>query len=164
MRVSDSPRRPQPATARACIRIGSLALASIGIAGCVSGRPDVAVRDAVIPVPMTADSASVYLTIENSGGADDVLKGVSASSGQLAHLHETAIESDGRASMRAVGTVRIKAGETVRMEPGGLHVMLMNPGELADGDQLQLYLAFEKSGVKHVKATVTDDYDDVLGG
>lgn len=112
---------------------------------------------------MTADSASVYLTIENSGGADDVLKGVSASSGQLAHLHETAIESDGRASMRAVGTVRIGAGETVRLKPGGLHVMLMNPGNLVDGDRFQLDLAFEESGIKQITATVTDDYDEVLG-
>ena len=132
------------------------------LVGCGAGAPKIAVTDAFVPVPATAD-ASVYLKISNSGDADDRLLKVTTSKAAGAMLHQTEIDADGRASMKGIGTLRIPAGKTVELSPGGFHLMMMQPQPLADGDTVDLTLTFQTSGTKRVTAEVTDDIGDVIG-
>lgn len=55
-------------------------------------------------------------------------------------LHETRIDR-GMSRMRAVKRVPVKAGGTVELRPGGLHVMLMKPRRaLRPGDRVRVDL------------------------
>ena len=141
--------------------VGSLGVAAL--VGCGPGTSRIGVADAVVPVPATADTAAIYLRITNDGDADDRLLKVSTSRAELTTLHETTVDPDGRATMAGVGSVKIPAGETVSLSPGGLHLMMLQPDRLAAGDTVDLTLTFEQAGTVTVPATVTDDIDDVVG-
>jgi copper(I)-binding protein len=57
--------------------------------------------------------------------------------------------------MRPVDALTIPAGETVALDPGGFHVMLIDPvAPLAEGGQVRLVLTFEAAGEIEVLADV----------
>jgi copper(I)-binding protein len=64
-----------------------------------------------------------YLTITNKGKATDYLTGASLEGAGGAEIHLTVVE-EGIARMRPVpGGVEIGPGQTVSLEPNGLHIM-----------------------------------------
>lgn len=85
-----------------------------------------------------------YLTIANH--TDAPVRLVSATSDAFGHvmIHRTVV-SDGSARMEHQGKgVLVGAGESVVFEPGGLHLMLMDPaGELEVGEAVDIVLGFE---------------------
>jgi copper(I)-binding protein len=113
---------------------------------------------------------AVYLTIENRGGEADRLLSVMSARGE-ASLHETLLE-DGVSKMRErADGFEIAPGETLVLEPGGRHIMLMAlpdvtpagdggtdgasappgaedapAGAATVGDSLALTLRFERAG------------------
>ena len=49
--------------------------------------------------------------------------------------------------MRRVGAIEIPPGESVRLEPGGLHMMLMGVSSpLETGERISVTLVFERAG------------------
>ena len=96
--------------------------------------------------PPTAMAGGGFLTISNTGTSDDVLIGVRADFPRV-ELHTTAFEGD-IARMVHVDAIPVPMGETVTLEPGGMHVMFMglqgNP--LTAGDTIAATLIFEQAG------------------
>ena len=66
-----------------------------------------------------------YFTITNRGKAEDVLVAASTPAAERVEIHQTSI-SDGMARMRPLNEVAIAAGATVKVEPGGIHLMLVD--------------------------------------
>jgi periplasmic copper chaperone A len=117
---------------------------------------DLTIVKAVAPPSLvpTATSASVYLTVQNSGASADALVGVSTPLAEMAMLHETVIEND-VATMPHVMRIEVPADGMLDMKPGGLHVMLTGlAAPLKLGDVVPLELAFEKAGLVKVEAVV----------
>jgi periplasmic copper chaperone A len=86
-----------------------------------------AVTDAwVRQVPPTARMTAGYFRIHNPGPEPLVIVGVESPLFGLIELHGTFTE-DGVARMRQQDTVTVPPGESVSFEPGGLHLMLMQP-------------------------------------
>jgi copper(I)-binding protein len=88
-----------------------------------------------------------YLTIENKGSAPDRLIGGSADIADRVQVHEMAV-NNGVMTMRPLdkGLV-IEPGKTVRLAPGGYHLMLLDlKSPLKQGDRLPVTLQFEKAG------------------
>jgi len=57
--------------------------------------------------------------------------------------------------MRAVDRLEIPAGETVSLEPGGYHIMLLDlASPLEEGSTVELTLTFENAGELVVTAEV----------
>jgi copper(I)-binding protein len=80
---------------------------------------------------------AAYATLTNTGDTPLVVTGVSTSRGE-ATLHES-VQEDGQMRMRARAEILVPAGGVVRLEPGGLHVMVMQLEETpAEGDILRL--------------------------
>lgn len=152
---------PHASTSRRLLTM--LAAGAALMTACGPGSPKLAVLDARVAIPPTDDQVSVYLTIRNTGDADDELISVDTSDAADAHLHKTSIDAEGRASMNSVSTVRVAAGKSVKLEPGGMHLMLMRPKTLASGDSVALTLRFRHSGVMKVDAIATDDPAAVMG-
>ena len=124
--------------------------------------PDLAIQEAWVrpaALPETAGGAPVnsaaYLVVENRGGAPDRLLGVGFSGASRVELHESFVDSTGVARMRRVEGIDVGAGAEARLEPGGLHVMLMGlRAPLVAGDSVDLVLRFERSGERTVRAEV----------
>ncbi|MEQ8266048.1 MAG: copper chaperone PCu(A)C [Parvibaculum sp.] len=102
---------------------------------------------------VTATGAA-YLVIENRGTADDTLLEVRSGAAEKVEIHTMTM--DGMVmKMRRLDALPIEAGETVRLAPGGFHLMLMGLGEpLTEGMSIPLTLVFEKAGDVEISAPV----------
>jgi len=88
-----------------------------------------------------------YLTIENKGSVPDRLIGGSADVADKVQLHEMAV-NNGVMTMRPLDKgVTIDPGKTVKLAPGGYHLMLFDlKSPLKQGDKVPVTLEFEKAG------------------
>jgi len=94
-------------------------------------------------VPPTARMTAGYLSVFNPGPEQLVIVGVESPSFGSIELHGTVME-DGVARMRHQEAVRVAAGEMVRFEPGGLHLMLMQPvDDIPTSGAIELSLLLE---------------------
>lgn len=101
-------------------------------------------------------AGGAFLTIDNRGRSDDRLLRVQAPADRAssAELHSMRQEGDVM-RMREVGSIDIPAGQTVKLQPGGLHIMLMGlKAPLQAGDKFPLVLTFEKAGSVTVEVLV----------
>lgn len=88
-----------------------------------------------------------YLVISNHGGQDDRLLAASTGLTDTVEIHEMKMEDDVMRMRPLAEGLPVPAGETVTLKPGGYHLMFMNVGTpLAEGDQLEVTLIFEKAG------------------
>lgn len=109
------------------MRLAILVLA-LSAFGCSSDDgPPLSVTDVTVtrPLPGTAMSAG-YFAIENRGGSAIVITSVDSPQYARVEMHETVIEND-VSRMRSVDALRLEDGERVQFEPGGKHLMLMQP-------------------------------------
>lgn len=101
-----------------------------------------------------AKSAAGYLAIVNEGAEAERLLAVRADFAE-AQLHLSEVGADGVARMSPVEAVEIPAGETVVLEPGGLHLMFMGlAAPLAEGQTRPATLVFEHAGELEVEFEV----------
>jgi periplasmic copper chaperone A len=97
--------------------------------------------------PGGAKIAGGFLTIENKGAAPDRLVSGSGDVAGKVEIHEMAM-NNGVMTMRPLdkGLV-IEPGKTVKLAPGGYHLMLMDlKTPLKQGEKMPLTLEFEKAG------------------
>src|SRR5579872_6669602 len=139
------------------------ALSSLAFVAIVAASPacaeDVKAGDLVITqawsraTPGGAKVGGGYLTIENKGTVPDRLLGGSADIAAKVQVHEMSM-NNGVMTMRPVGGLVIEPGKTVKLTPGGFHLMLLDlKGPLKQGEKLPVTLDFEKAG----KVSVTFD-------
>ncbi|MDA2808653.1 copper chaperone PCu(A)C [Nocardiopsis suaedae] len=141
---------------------GAFALAAI--TGCAAQEPQIETSDATVRVPLTPDVTSAYLTIENTGAADDTLIGADTAAADEVQMHESVQKDDGTMGMEERDEIPVSAGETVEFKPGKLHLMLMDPDALKAGETVALELRFAKSGTVEVDAEVEDVMDEGAKG
>ena len=106
----------------------------------------------------------VYLIVTNDGDEDDALVGASTDRAHLVEVHEMRV-TDGVAVMAPHdGPLPIPAGETVALEPAGLHVMLIGlTDDIRAGDTFDLVLTFARAGEVTVPVTAVLDAEDAEG-
>ncbi len=85
------------------------------------------VRDAwVRAIPPGATITAGYATLGNDGDAPVTILTAQSDAFRSVTLHETLV-SDGVARMREIHRLVVAPGATVKLEPGGRHLMLMSP-------------------------------------
>jgi periplasmic copper chaperone A len=137
---------------------GRLAVALLSVlilvAGCsigaAPGTPTIS--GAWVRPPMgEGRPAAGYMTITGSGSADALLSAESPAAMKV-EVHETYSGGSGM-GMREVEKIDVSAGGTIKLEPGGYHLMLMGPkaSEIVIGRTVEITLTFEKAG----KVTIT---------
>ena len=96
-----------------------------------------------------------FLTIENKGTAPDRLIGGTSDVASKVEVHEMSM-NNGVMTMRPLEKgLTIDPGRTVKLAPGGYHLMLMNlKNPLKQGDKLAIALEFEKAGKVQVSFDV----------
>lgn len=87
--------------------------------------------------------SAAYFLITNFDSDADTLLSVSTDVAQLAEVHESYEQDGGMTGMREAGEVEVPGQSTIRLQPGGLHVMLMKlTRNLEEGDEFELILNF----------------------
>lgn len=88
-----------------------------------------------------------YLTIKNTGKADDMLVSVASPVAGTVEMHEMAIQGEVMRMRKLDTGIAIPAGKTVELTPGGLHLMFMKVKEpFKQGGKVPVTLTFEKAG------------------
>lgn len=106
------------------------------------------------PTPPVAAAGAVYMSILNTGRKPDRLLGLSTPIAHKAEIHESRLVQ-GVEEMRPVDSVECPPGIAVKIEPGGLHVMLLGlTRPLAAGTQFPLSLRFRDAGILTVQVSV----------
>ena len=95
-----------------------------------------------------------YMTLRNDGDQSLRLLSVESNAFGMVAAHRTLIEN-GISRMRPAGEIVIAAHQSLRFEPGGLHLMLMQERrELKVGDKVDFRLHFAGGSVLDVVAVV----------
>lgn len=108
--------------------------------------------------PKVATNGAAYMKITSD--TDDALVGAAVPSDIADHaeVHEVVMDADGAMMMQQTEKVELPAGETVSLQPGGYHVMLI---ELVDaleiGQTFDVTLEFESGATKTVSVEVTEE-------
>lgn len=119
------------------------------------------VFDAQVPRPPTASTTSVYLTLHNRGSREDTLVALATEAAAQAMLHDMVLQDGVMRMVHLHGGIPLPPGATVRLEPGGLHGMLVGLAGLPEpGGTVPLLLRFTGAGELQVLARVVS-YEDV---
>ncbi len=96
-----------------------------------------------------------YLTLTNTGSADDRLVSITSDRAATTEVHQMSV-NNGVMTMRPVaGGLVIPAGQTVELKPGGFHIMFMDVTQpFKQGETIRATLSFEKAGAIDVEFTV----------
>jgi copper(I)-binding protein len=95
-----------------------------------------------------------FLAISNRGAAADRLVAASSPVARVTELH-THVRDGEVMRMRPVEEVEIPAGQTVTLQPGGLHLMLIGLNQpLRQGEAVPLTLRFARAGEVRVELVV----------
>lgn len=124
---------------------------TLGITG------DITITDAFVPLaPKGVMAHAAYMNVTNAGKVTRSMVGVTAPDYAMAHIHLSS-EKDGVATMMSMEQLDIKPGQTVVLEPGGLHVMLMKPvAPLELGGTVTLEVQFANGETMAVSADVVE--------
>ena len=99
-------------------------------------------------------AGGAFMALHNTGPAADRLLGGSTPAAERVELHTMAMEGDVM-RMRELPAIELPAGQTVMLQPGKLHLMLMGlKAPLKAGDTVPLTLNFEKAGAVQVQLPV----------
>ena len=110
----------------------------------ISQAADIAkVTDAWVRLPPPgAQIAAAYFTIESKQALS--LSSVTSPAAEAVEIHAMSMQN-GMMEMRQLSTLALEAGKPVKLEPGGLHLMLINPKKtLKEGDKVPLVLSFKQ--------------------
>jgi copper(I)-binding protein len=150
--------------------IGVLVVLVAAVSGC-GGDDGVTVEGAWARTsPAMTTAGAVYMQITASEADRLVGASVPASVAAVTEIHETVMaggdmggETDttggmgGEMTMQPVGALDLPAGETVSLQPGGYHIMLLDLAEpLETGRTFEVTLVFENAGERAVEVEVRD--------
>jgi protein SCO1/2 len=153
---------------------------TVGVAGGrtgMPGYPDIPQREriaiaeyihslAAAPRTVTADGAwaaesnpawkiaAAYVNLANATAKPVALVGASTPAAAVVEMHEMT-STGGMMSMRKVDRIDVAPNATVRLEPGGTHLMLLDLArDLRAGDTIVLTLRFDDGTTRTVSAPV----------
>lgn len=132
------------------------------LSGCRASEPGVLFVQGVWgrPSPEGAATAAFYMTLVNESEDQDVLQTVRTDACETVELHRSSMDEEGVMRMAPVpgGQIVVPAGQSVVLEPGGLHVMCIGLTQpLVEGQDVPLTLEFETAGPIAVLAQIQQE-------
>ncbi len=116
-----------------------------------------AVTDAWVRVTNATKAGAMYMTLKNRDTATVIIIGAGSSDARAAELHET-MQMENMAHMAPIDSLPIARGASLSMQPGGVHIMLVDLArEMAPGDSVPLVLRHADGRATNVMATVRAD-------
>ena len=137
--------------------ISTLTLAVFVINACGGSLSELVIQGAWARPASAGENGAAYFVIENWTMTDDILLSVSSEIASATEVHMSMGDANGVMSMQMQDSIPVLAKDTVKFEPGGLHVMFVELSQdLKVGDTITLTLNFEKAGSMTVEAPVKE--------
>jgi len=106
-------------------------------------------------VATKAATAAGYMAIHNIGKEPDRLIGASTPRARTVEIHEMTMVDNVMRMRPVAGGIQIRPGESVRIAPNGLHLMIVGPDEgFVQGARVPMTLEFERAGKVEVELAV----------
>lgn len=143
-----------------CISISSLVVSSFAQADDIKIE-DLWVREAPPGVRIFA----AYMTINNTAESSDTLLSVGSNCCAKVEIHQSIVK-DGHAKMVERKSIHLPAETNVSFEPGGLHLMLIDPNrnfrkKMRDGNEVELTFNFSSNKSITLKAKIKKSTGEV---
>lgn len=142
-------------------RMTLVTLAALVTAMLVPCAAQAGSKDVVIEHPWARASIGVsrpgaaYLTVRNTGAEAVTLTGLVTPLALMPQIHDSTTDAQGVSSMAPAGAITIAPGESVALEPGGLHAMLMRlQAPMVEGETFALTLTFSDGGEVTVEVPI----------
>ncbi len=98
-----------------------------------------------------------FVTISNTGAADDRLISASSPAAGMVQIHEMKMDGDVMKMAELPDGLVLPAGQSVELKPGGFHIMFMQlKQQFVEGTTVPVTLTFEKAGSITVEFAVKD--------
>lgn len=154
MRISTDFRR----SALQCFLLLCVGIALSAAGTAQAGGEPLHVQSAWIrEAPPTAKALGGFMVLHNMSRRERVLQGAESPVFSRVMIHQT-VEQAGLAQMRHLATVTLAPGQSLAFEPGGYHLMLMQPVRpLVAGDEVPVVLHFADGMRQTVTFTVRRD-------
>jgi hypothetical protein len=104
--------------------------------------------------PPGAMATAAFMTLHNHADKDAKVVKADNSASKITELH-THLHENGIMKMRPVAAIEVKAHGETALQPGGLHIMMIDlKGPLKEGDKVAITLNFEDGSSKTIEAPV----------
>ncbi|SES39740.1 hypothetical protein SAMN04490244_11622 [Tranquillimonas rosea] len=122
----------------------------------MAGSADVVVENAWARASIgTSRPGAAYMEVHNAGDEPVMLTGLLTDLAMRPEVHRTATDEQGVSSMSPAGDIVIAPGETIALEPGGLHAMLMQlQRPMEEGESFSMTLTFSDGGETTVEVPI----------
>ncbi len=131
-----------------------LMLASCTPSHDIATNGPLTVADAWVRVTSATQSGAMYMTLENRDTGTVTIVSAGSFQARAAELHES-MQRENMAHMAQLDSLPIAPGATLTMQPGGMHIMLIDlTREMAPGDSMQLALHHADGRTTSVLAVV----------
>ena len=102
-----------------------------------------------------AGTVEIHETVAADGESSETTM---AMGGEGSDTTETTMAGMGAMTMQPIESLELPAGETVVLEPGGYHIMLIDlVAPLESGQEIEVTLTFENAGERTITVPVQDD-------
>ena len=136
-------------TFSACLAVLSPLALAVGAADSVT-----VVDPYVRMAPPGAQATGAFMVLKNGGDKDVKLIKADNTASKITELH-THINDGGVMKMRPVPGIAIKAKGEAVLQPGGLHVMLIDlKGPMKENDKVTFTLGFDDGSSKQVEVPI----------
>ncbi len=106
---------------------------------------DIVIKDQWIRPGAEKMATALYFTLENNGSEADTLYAVKTDIAKMVQIHETYSNGDVM-GMREIGKIIVEPGSSVKLEPGGTHIMIMRlKRDIKIGDEIDFTLYFRNA-------------------
>jgi copper(I)-binding protein len=103
----------------------------------------------------TSRPGVAYMTLRNAGDTPEVITELRTDLAMMPMIHSSTTDTQGVTRMSHMEDVEIAAGETVALDPGGLHVMLMDlQRPMVEGESFTLSLMLADGGEVSVEVPI----------
>lgn len=106
--------------------------------------------------PAGLDKTAGYFQLNNRSGNDKTLVGAASEQIRTIEMHTTTVNGD-MMRMRRLKTISIPAGETIRFEPGGMHLMIFG---LRTSEAISITFQFEDGTAQTAPFVLRDSSPD----
>jgi len=105
-------------------------------------------------IPPGQPNSASFMTVMNSSDKDTSLVAASSPAAKVVELHNHTMK-DGMMQMRRVDKIDVPAGQAVKLEPGGYHVMMIGLlQDLKPGDNVEVTITFDDDSKKTITVPV----------
>jgi periplasmic copper chaperone A len=137
-------------------QLSLLAAGLLFSAGALAGAADnISVQNPYVRLaPPNAPATGAFMVIKNAGDKDVKVVKADNPASKVTELH-THINDNGVMRMRPVPAIEVKARGEAVLQPGGLHVMLIDlKAPMKEGDSVPITLTFDDGSSKKIDARV----------